>query len=199
MVRNASFLALGVLVSMSAASISNNAHAGLTVSSAYVDLDAGGATASSFDASVASTGLSAVGGNSSLVLSAFTASGFSLAATSDGSEIWSVFGSTFGFSVDEATTVVLSGNIDAASGTVFLLDSVSSAVLFLRGEGVGAWSSGEINLAAGGSYIIGVNGPFTFANGGTESGMVLDFAVIPAPSAFALLGVAGMMSTRRRR
>jgi len=183
---------------MGAASVSGNAHAGLTVSGAYVDLDAGGATASSFDASVASTGLSAIGANSSLVLSAFTASGFSLAATSDGSEVWSVFGSTFVFSVDEATTVVLSGNIDAASGAVYLFDS-SKTLLFLRGQGVGAWSSGEINLAAGGSYTIGVNGPYTFANGGTESGMVLDFAVIPAPSAFALLGVAGMMSTRRRR
>jgi len=175
------------------------ANAAFSFSSAYVELDAGGVTVSSFDTSVTGTGLAAIGANSSLTLSAFTSSGFTLSATSDGSEIWSVFGSTFGFSVDEAMTVVLSGTTDSSSATVYLIDNTTSAAMFVRGSGSGPWTSGEITLAAGGSYLVGVNGPLTFANGGTETGTVLDFMVVPAPAAASLLVLAGLSGARSRR
>lgn len=179
--------------------VASAANAAFSFSTAYVKLQAGAVYATAYDTSVLGSGISAVGANSLLALSAFSSNGFTLSAASDGSEVWSVYGSTYGFTVDEATTVVLSGNIDAASGSVYLVDNNTSTAIFLRGAGSGAWSSGEITLAAGGSYTIGVNGPFTFANGGTETGVVLDFAVVPAPGAAALLGLAGLIGSRRRR
>jgi hypothetical protein len=60
------------------------------------------------------------------------------------------------------------------------------------------WDSGFIQLAAGGSYLVGVNGPLTFANGGNETGSVLAFSFVPAPGAAALVGLAGLMARRRR-
>jgi len=51
---------------------------------------------------------------------------------------------------------------------------------------------------AGGSYLVGVNGPLTFANGGNETGSVLAFSFVPAPGAAALVGLAGLMARRRR-
>ena len=175
------------------------AEAGITVTSAYVNLCAGGAYASSFDVSVAATGLSVAGPASSLSLSAFGTGGFRVDAVSDGNDVWSVFGATFGLSVDSATTVRLTGNIDSSSASVFLVDSASNSLVYLRGPEAGAWDSGEIVLAAGGSYLIGINGPLTYANGGTETGVVLDFAVVPAPGAMGLLGLAGIAASRRRR
>jgi hypothetical protein len=60
------------------------------------------------------------------------------------------------------------------------------------------WDSGFIQLAAGGSYLVGVNGPLTFANGGTETGSVLAFSIVPAPGAAVLVALAGLMARRRR-
>lgn len=174
------------------------ADAGLTVTSAFVNLQAGAAYASSYDVSVAATGISATGANSALTLSSFTSNGFWLNASSDGSEIWSVFGATYGITADSNTTVRLTGNIDSSSATVFLVDVATNTALFIRGSGSGAWDSGEIQLVAGGSYLVGVNGPLTFANGGTETGTVINFAVVPAPGAAALIGLAGLVSRRRR-
>jgi MYXO-CTERM domain-containing protein len=141
----------------------------------------------------------AAGSGGSVTLSPFTASGFSLSTTPvDG--IWTVYGCVFTFTALSDMTIELSGQMDAQSAFVYVIDNTSSSLPFLRGTGdLGAWTSGEINLFAGRSYTLGVNGPATIANGSGEAGSILNFAVVPAPGALALLGVAGLAGARRRR
>ncbi len=174
--------------------------AGLTVTGASVYLSVVGSNAISYDVSVASTGAIASSAYASLALSSFTSNGFWLTASSDGSQdgIWSVFAASFSFTADTNTAVRLTGNISSQAATVFLVDLDANSAMFLRANGDGAWDSGELQLLAGGNYMVGVNGPLTYANGGTETGTVLNFAVVPAPGAAALVGLAGLMSRRRR-
>jgi hypothetical protein len=103
-----------------------------------------------------------------------------------------------GTATNKSTTVTLSGNTAAESAVIFLWDNTSNSTLFLRGEGGSGveWTSGDIVLAAGHSYTLTVNP--VYANGSTEVGTVLNFAV-PAPGAIALLGAAGLIGGRRRR
>ena len=102
------------------------------------------------------------------------------------------------FTADTQTTVKLSGNTAGESANIWLWDDTLGSTLFLRGGGVSEeWTSGDIVLAAGHSFKIAVNP--SFANGSTEVGTVLNFAVVPAPGAIALLGVAGVVGARRRR
>ena len=176
------------------------ADAGLTVTSASVYLSVIGGNAISYDLSVTSSGAFTGNAYASLSLSAFTSNGFWLNAQSDGTQdgIWTVFASTFAFTADTNTTVRLTGNISSEAATVFLVDTDTNSSMFLRASGDGAWDSGELQLLAGGHYLVGVNGPLTFANGGTETGTVINFAVVPAPGAAALIGLAGLVSRRRR-
>lgn len=174
------------------------ADAGLTVTSAYFNLNAGGVYASNFDASAIGSSLAAIGANSSVTFSGLGQNGFLVSAASDGNEIWSIFGASIGFTADTNTTVRLTGDISSEAATVFLVDVNTNAAIFLRASGSGMWDSGDIQLVAGGNYLVGVNGPLTFANGGTETGSVLAFTIVPAPGAAALVGLAGLMSRRRR-
>jgi hypothetical protein len=174
------------------------ADAGITVTSAYFNLNAGGVYATNFDASVIGSPLAAIGANSSVVFSGMGQFGFLVSAASDGNEAWSVFGATIGFTTETDMTVQLTGDISSEAATIFLVDTTTNSAIFLRASGSGAWDSGFIQLAAGGSYLVGVNGPLTFANGGTETGSVLAFSIVPAPGAAVLLGLAGLMSRRRR-
>ena len=174
------------------------ANAGFTVNSAYFNLQAGSVYASNFDASAVASPLAAVGANSIVSFSGLSQSGFSVGAGSNGKEIWSIFGATIGFTTDASMTVRLTGDISSDSATVFLVDATTNSTIFLRPQGSGLWDSGDIELAAGGSYLVGVNGPVTFANGSTETGSVLNFAIVPAPGAVALLGLAGLVGGRRR-
>lgn len=172
------------------------------VTDAYVSLDVNNAGFWAPDlASALAGGMaydSAVSGRS-VTLSAFTASGFSLSTTPvDGT--WTVYGCVFTFTALSNVTIELSGQMDAQSAFVYLIDNASSSVPFLRGTGdLGAWTSGGINLVAGRSYTVGVNGPGAIANGSGEAGSILSFAVVPAPGAVALLGAAGLVGSRRRR
>ena len=184
---------------LGAASVAN---ADLTVTGADIYLDVN--AAAQFQTSNLTTAMaggmaydSTTGGY--LQLSAFTSTGFNLKANSaGGAATWSVFPSYFTFTADTLTKVTLSGNTAAESAVIFLWDNTSNSTLFLRGEGGSGveWTSGDIVLAAGHSYTLTVNPGF--ANGSTEVGTVLNFAV-PAPGALALLGAAGLVGARRRR
>jgi hypothetical protein len=135
----------------------------------------------------------------SVTLSPFTSGGFSL-STTPVDAVWTVYGCVFTFTALSNVTVELSGQMDAQSAFAYLLDNSSNSVEFIRGDGgLGAWTSGAINLVAGRSYSVGINGPSTIANGSSEAGTILNFAVVPAPGALALLGMAGLVGARRRR
>ena len=178
------------------------ANAGLTVTGADIYLDVN--AAAQFQTSNLTTAMaggmaydSTSGGY--LQLSAFTSTGFNLKANSaGGAATWSVFPSYFTFTADTLTTVTLSGNTAAEGAVIFLYDNTSQSTLFLRysGDSGVQWTSGEIDLAAGQSFTVNVNPGI--ANGSTEVGTVLNFAV-PAPGAAALIGLAGLVATRRRR
>jgi len=179
--------------------VATAAEAGITVTSAYFNLNAGSAYATNFDASAITSPLAAIGANSSLVFSGLGQFGFLVSAASDGNELWSVYGATIGFTADTNMTVRLTGDISSEAATVFLVDNSANATIFLHGSGSGMWDSGDIQLVAGGSYLVGVNGPLTFANGGNETGSVLAFSFVPAPGAAALVGLAGLITGRRRK
>ena len=177
------------------------ANAGLTVTGANIYLDVAGTQFMTSDVATAMAGgmaYDAISGGS-LTLSAFTSSGFSLTANSaGGAGIWSVFAAQYAFTADSLTTVSLSGNTAADSAVIWLYDNTTASTLFLRDDGGPgeAWASGDIILAAGHSFTLAVNP--SYANGGTETGTVLNFAIVPAPGAAALVGLAGLMARRRR-
>ena len=193
--------AIGVMLfggTLGAASVAN---AGLTVTAADIYLDVNGAKFQTSDLATAMAGGIAYDGGTggSVTLSPFTSAGFTLTANSAGGDAtWSVYPSYFTFTADTLTTVTLSGNTAGDSAIIWLQDNTSGSTLFLRfagGPGVD-WTSGGIVLTAGHEFTLTVN-PYG-ANGGTETGTVLNFAV-PAPGALALLGVAGVVGVRRRR
>ena len=193
--------AIGVMLfggTLGAASVAN---AGLTVTAADIYLDVNGAKFQTSNLATAMAGGMAYDGDTggSVTLSPFTSAGFTLTANSAGGDAtWSVYPSYFTFTADTLTTVTLSGNTAGDSAIIWLQDNTSDSTLFLRfagGPGVD-WTSGDIVLTAGHEFTLTVN-PYG-ANGGTETGTVLNFAV-PAPGALALLGVAGVVGVRRRR
>ncbi len=195
-------LMAGALLFGGTLGVATAANAGLTVTGADIYLDVN--AAAQFKTSTLTTAMAGgmaydtnTGGY--LQLSAFTSTGFNLKANSaGGAAVWSVFPSYFTFTADTLTTVTLSGNTAADSAVIFLYDNTSLSTLFFRfsGDSGVEWTSGEINLAAGHSFTVSVNP--SFANGSSEVGTVLNFAV-PAPGAAALIGLAGMVATRRRR
>jgi hypothetical protein len=194
--------AIGVMLFGGTLGSTTVANAGLTVTGADIYLDVNAAAQfQTSNLAVAMAGGMPYDTNTGgyLQLSAFTSTGFNLKANSaGGAATWSVFPSYFTFTADTLTTVTLSGNTAAESAVIFLWDNTSNSTLFLRGEGGSGveWTSGDIVLAAGHSYTLTVNPGY--ANGSTEVGTVLNFAV-PAPGAIALLGAAGLIGGRRRR
>ena len=119
--------------------VATAAEAGLTVTSAYFNLNAGSAYATNFDASAITSPLAAIGANSSLVFSGLGQFGFLVSAASDGNELWSVYGATIGFTADTNMTVRLTGDISSEAATVFLVDNSANATIFLHGSGSGMW------------------------------------------------------------
>jgi hypothetical protein len=184
---------------LGAASVAN---AGLTVTAAdiYLDVNAAAQFKTSNLATAMAGGFAYDGDTGgSVTLSPFTSAGFTLTANSaGGAAIWSVYPSYFTFTADALTTVTLSGDTAADSAIIVLWDNTLNSPSFVRfaGDSGVAWTSGDIVLAAGHEFTLTVN-PYG-ANGGTETGTVLNFAV-PAPGALALLGVAGVVGVRRRR
>lgn len=179
------------------------AQAGLTVTGANIYLDAGGAIFATQDVATAMAGgmaySSETGG--SLTLSPFTSTGFNLSANSaGGAAIWSVYAFTYLFTADSNMTAVLSGDTGAEGAMVLLMDTTDQQTMFFRWQGeAAAWNSGDLALVAGHDYTLAINP--AVANGSTDTGTVLNFAVtaVPAPGAAALVGMAGLVAGRRRR
>ena len=182
------------------------ANAGLMVNSADIYLDVGGAQFLTSSVSMAMAGGMAYDATSggSLTLSPFTSTGFNLGANSaGGAAIWSVFAFEYTFTANSNMNAVLSGDT-AAEGAVILMldttDTTNSQLMFMRVAGDATdWNSGALALVSGHKYSLAIN-PFS-ANGSTDTGTVLNFAVtaVPAPGAAALVGVAGLVAGRRRR
>lgn len=178
------------------------AQAGLTVTGANIYLDVGGAIFATQDVATAMAGgmaySSETGG--SLTLSPFTSTGFNLSANSaGGTAIWSVYAFTYLFTVDSSMTAVLSGDTAAEGAMVLLMDTTDQQTMFFRWQGeAAAWSSGDLALVVGHDYTLAINP--AFANGSTDTGTVLNFAVtaVPAPGAAALVACAGLLARRRR-
>lgn len=176
---------------------------GLNVTAAYVWLQVGG---SNFMPSPSSIGDAMAGGmaydgssGNSVTLSAFTSTGFSLSANgTGGDEAWTVWESSFYFTAQSDMTAVLSGNVSADAAFVHLYDHTSSTSLVFRATGAAgvAWTE-SAQLLNGHNYTLTVNLP-SMAQSSTETGTILDFS-IPAPGALALLGVVGLVGSRRRR
>ena len=179
------------------------ANAGLTVNSAYIYLDVGGAQFATTNVSTAMAGGMAYDATSggSLTLSPFTSTGFNLSANSGGgAAIWSVYAFTYLFTANSNMNAVLSGDTGAEGAMVLLMDRTDQQTMFFRWQGeAAAWNSGDLALVAGHDYTLAINP--AFANGSTDTGTVLNFAVtpVPAPGAAALVGVAGLVAGRRRR
>ena len=172
--------------------------AGLNVTSAYVYLDAVTSTFFTNQPSEMIAGGAAITTGGSLTLSPFTSSGFTLAATSNGELVWSVYAFQIIFTAQSNMIATLSGDVSGAPAMVFLQNLTTSSSTLFRGPGdTGAWTSGPITLVAGQNYLFSINPAGAFS-GGTETGTVLSFAV-PAPGAAALVGLAGLVAGRRRK
>jgi hypothetical protein len=188
--------AAGTLLFGGVLGAATSASAGLTWTSAQVYMVAGNLWAST-DLGTVLAGNTITGDGASLSLSPVTSSGFSLTSASTGG-VWSIFDFTLNFSTDSATTISLAGNTAADSNYLTILDNATSSVVFSRYFGdASAWNSGDLTLGAGNySVIINTGG---VANGGTDTGDVLVFTVVPAPGAVALVGMAGLITGRRRK
>jgi hypothetical protein len=179
------------------------ANAGVTVTSATVDLNVGGSYFTTGNVATAMAGgmaYDAITGGS-LTLSPFTSTGFTLSANSAGGDAsWSVFAFNYAFTATSDMTAVLSGTTAAEGAVIMMLDTTSSTTMFLRFDGdATAWTSGNLALVSGHSYSLAINPGI--ANGSTDTGTVLTLglAPVPAPGAMVLLGAAGLVSSRRRR
>jgi len=84
-----------------------------------------------------------------------------------------------------------------------VFNSVGTLIIDDNDSGLGSFSLLQVQLEAGTYYIAVTGGPDTTFSGdhGVTGGykLIVGFNVIPAPSALALLGVAGLVGRRRRR
>lgn len=95
---------------------------------------------------------------------------------------------------------------DVTPGEEFDLDVVvqsSSEVAFgALGTGTQWFSSARLAVEIGNSAARGAGGFFTLPEGfsiSSTDGLIVDNAVVPSPSAFAVLGFGGLLAARRRR
>ena len=193
--------AIGAMLFGGTLGVTGAADAGLTwtsvsspmyVGPGSVYADASGATNSS--------------GGSWLTQSAATSNGISWSGSNvTGGAQLLVSAFTCSFTVSAPTSIVISGLAPASGVSVYDNSPYSGVSVQLSGPNSFLWqqdssgasySSGVLNLSAG-SYTI-QGSLFAAANSG-YSGTLLDIAVVPAPGALALLGVAGVVGGRRRR
>ena len=130
----------------------------------------------------------------SITCSQFTASGFSLVVNSTALANAQTFFVQQEFTVTAAVNFTLTGYLPSAgsgsssitAGTTFFADS---------GSNVGGFSTSG-TLQAGTYRFVYTNG-----GGGSQNRTLFDlsFSAVPAPGAAALIGLAGMVATRRRR
>ena len=130
----------------------------------------------------------------SVTCSQFTASGFSLVVNSTAAATQQTFFVQQNFTVTEAVNFTLTGYLPSAdsgsssitAGTTFYADS---------GSALGAFSTSGTLQA--GTYRF----QYTNGGGGAQDRTLfnLSFSAVPAPGAVALVGLAGLVTGRRRR
>ena len=130
----------------------------------------------------------------SVTCSQFTASGFSLVVNSTAAATQQSFFVQQNFTVTDAVNFTLTGYLPSANsgsssitaGTTFYADS---------GSALGAFSTSG-TLQAGTYRFVYTNG-----GGGAQDRTLfnLSFSAVPAPGAVALVGLAGLVTGRRRR
>ncbi len=117
---------------------------------------------------------------------------------------------------DVASLAVFAGfsNSSSADGVMQLVDSSGVVIAFDDDSGIGFMPALQVASLAAGTYYIGMSG---FGDAGSSSvgttnvfdglghqenfayKLTLGVTVIPAPGAMALLGLGGLVATRRRR
>lgn len=123
----------------------------------------------------------------------------------------------FGFSVSDTATLSFFASFSngaGADGVMQVVDSTGDVLAFDDDSGVGNLPALQIENLAAGTYYIGFSGFGDADFGSIASDELLDgighnenfgyklsvgFTIIPAPSAMALLGMGGLVATRRRR
>lgn len=141
-----------------------------------------------------------------LSLSNFTASGFSLVESGAADMNWSAW-VAFAFTptVDMYLNISgqLFGNTDAGlmMGVEFNDVSGQDPVVIYETTTAGAFASSKVALVANVQYTISYQSNFGALGGGSGHGTLLDFSLtpVPAPGAIALVAMAGLATTRRRR
>lgn len=100
----------------------------------------------------------------------------------------------------DGTITVGFGDIGTTTGAFIHEDSIGMVYLreYLAGRGVDLTGWDQLLTAT----AISANGRFVVGNGifnGTERAFIADVGVVPAPGSIALLGIAGLTGSRRRR
>jgi hypothetical protein len=131
----------------------------------------------------------------------FTAGGFSLSINSTAAANNQSFFVTQSFTTSDAVNVSLSGFAPVSSSNIALTlcnsDGSLGAFIFQTSDAGSFSFSGQLAATTGGQYYRFL---FTSAASAATSGTLFDlsFTAVPAPGAAALVGLAGLMSRRRR-
>jgi hypothetical protein len=123
----------------------------------------------------------------------------------------------FGFSVSDTATLSFFASFSngaGADGVMQIVDDFGDVIAFDDDSGVGNLPALQISNLAAGTYYIGFSGFGDAFSDSVDTDELLDgighsenfgyklsigFTIVPAPSALALLGMGGMIATRRRR
>ncbi len=130
----------------------------------------------------------------SITCSQFTASGFSLVVNSTAAANAQTFFVQQEFTVTAAVNFSLTGYLPSAgSGS----SSITAGTTFYANSGSNVGGFSTSGTLQAGTYRF----QYTNGGGGSQNRTLFDlsFSAVPAPGAAALIGLAGMVATRRRR
>ena len=129
----------------------------------------------------------------SITCSQFTASGFSLVVNSTAAANQQSFFVQQNFTVTEAVNFTLTGYLPVSSSRAIITDGLT----FYADSGSDAGAFNTSGTLQAGTYRFA----YTSAANGPQTGTLfnLSFSAVPAPGAVALVGLAGLVTGRRRR
>ena len=129
----------------------------------------------------------------SITCSQFTASGFSLVVNSTAAANQQSFFVQQNFTVTEAVNFTLTGYLPVSSSRAIIVEGLT----FYADSGSDAGAFNTSGTLQAGTYRFS----YTSAANGPQNGTLfnLSFSAVPAPGAVALVGLAGLVTGRRRR